>query len=84
MIDLVALTALSMSTTHDFEIEYEGKIYKCHRIVYGSQVLSQWITVVGKGSKKDEARYDARRGHPISGMPGAAELIAVEILQGRL
>lgn len=69
---------INFTISHD-----DGRNYNCYRTVYGTTVLRQTITVVGRNSKRDPAKY-GRHGHPISTMEGIAELIAVEILNGRL
>lgn len=67
---------------YEFEIEQNGKAYRCNRVVTGKRVLTQVITVLGVGSKADSANYGSR-GHPISTMEDIAGIIAHEILRDK-
>jgi hypothetical protein len=66
-----------------FEVEVEGRTYKCERVVDGTRVLTQSIRVEGIGTESDSASYGSR-GHPVASMPGIAELIAERIIKTRL
>lgn len=67
---------------YDFVVEYKGKTHKCTRTVYGKRRLSQIISVIGHGSKKDPSRY-GDRGYSVKGMVIDAISIALQILEGR-
>lgn len=68
-----------LETRFDFDVEYEGRVYKCYRSIRGHNVLEQTITVIGVGSKLDRVNYGERH-YPISTMEAIAQTIAREIL----
>ncbi len=64
-----------------FTVEVDGKTYPCERIVSGTRVLTQSVSVLGLGSENDQANYGGPRGHPAASMPGIAKLIAQSIIR---
>lgn len=71
---------MKASTIINFVVDYRGTPQPCFREIVGTKVLRQTITVPGCGSKQDDARYANKRGHPITSMGFAAQMIAFEII----
>lgn len=70
---------MPVSERFEFTVTHDGKDYACERLVTGTRVLTQTITVYGNGSKPDNS-YGAR-GHPINTMESVASLIALDIIR---
>jgi hypothetical protein len=68
--------------TFEFTVEHNGREYKCTRTVYGIRRCTQFINVIGHGSKKDPSVY-GNPGYPIKGMATDALSIVLQILEGR-
>jgi hypothetical protein len=66
---------------YQFTVEVKGTKYDCERVVEGTRILNQEITVNGVGSKSDPARYGEGQ-YPVRSMEGIAKLIAGEIIAG--
>lgn len=67
------------SERHKFTVDHGGEEYRCERVVTGTRVLTQMITVCGIGSLPDND-YSAR-GSPLNTMEIVARLIAFNIIQ---
>lgn len=65
--------------TIPFTVTVGDKEYNCTRVVSGSRIQTQTITVHGVGSKSDSGRYGQNH-HPFSSMGTTAMLIAYEII----
>lgn len=66
--------------TYPFFVEVDKKSYPCERIVSGSGVLSQTITVRDVGTETDSAQYGPSA-LPVISMEGIATLIAARIVR---
>jgi hypothetical protein len=63
-----------------FFIEVDKKSYECERVVTGTRILKQEVTVRGVGTESDSAEYGASAS-PVISMPGIATLIAMRIVR---
>jgi hypothetical protein len=63
-----------------FFVEVSGKSYECERVVSGTRVMTQTVTVRGMGTEADAANYGSSATPPIA-MEGVATLIAMGIVR---
>lgn len=63
-----------------FVVEVKGKSYECERLVSGTRLLTQTVTVRGLGTEADSAEYGSSA-HPAIAMEGIATLIAMGIVR---
>lgn len=72
---------------YDFDVPYDGKTYKCRRIVSGSRLKKQHISVSGLRTlndvKDDSAIYGTNH-HNEESMESAAYMIAKQIIESAL
>jgi hypothetical protein len=63
-----------------FFIEVDKNSYECERVVTGTRMLTQQVTVRGVGTESDSAEYGGIAS-PVISMEGIATLIAMRMVQ---
>lgn len=63
-----------------FFVEVGGKSYECERVISGTRVLTQTVSVRGVGTEADAVEYGSSA-HPAIAMDGNATLIAMGMVR---